>query len=850
MALQAGTRLGPYEVLSLIGAGGMGEVYRARDPRLGRFVAIKVLRASVLGDAERIRRFEMEARAVGALNHPNIVAVHDVGCDHGENFIVTELLEGETLRRRLSSGALPLKRALDLAAQVVRGLAAAHAAGIVHRDLKPENLLITRDGRIKILDFGLAHARPAEDLSDISTELPLTQSGVIMGTIGYMAPEQVRGQRVDFRADVFAFGCILYEMLGGSRAFVAGTSVEIMSAILNSDPKPLSRMDARISVSLDRVVKRCLEKDPSARYQATDDLAFDLELMADGEAGAAASREQPRLIRASVVTVGFVVLAFAAVVLVATIRNDYTPPAFHRLTFRRGILSEARFAYDSRTVVYSAAWDGGPMQLYTTRTEHPESRTLEIGPAALLDVSQAGTMAFAARPVIRPPLIAYSGTLAQAPLAGGGSRELVPDVSGADWSPDGSRLAIITKGWSLITGGRELQFPVGRRRYLSRGWISDVRVSPNGDQVAFVDHADKLQDDRGSLVVLDTTTDKTQSLVNDWVSIGGLAWPAAGDEIWFSGSRARKARDLWAVSRAGRLRLVISVPGGLTLHDVADDYGALISLDRHRDGILGIGPGDSQERDLSWLDWSSSGDLSADGKMLLFTEHSETVGSYYAACLRASDGGAVVTLGEGDATALSPDRKWAVAMAVRPKPHLALYPTGPGTPKTLAPGPVTSYIWASWFPDGRRLIFAGAEAGSEPRTWVQTVSDGPPRAVTEPGVIGYGVTADGRFVVASGFLVPLQGGQKQRIPGWTLGDIPAENNRSCPEMYVWRYELPTPVYRLDLTTGVRTHWKNLMPTDAAGLAAIGPVTVSADGRAYVYTYTRFLSELYVVVGLK
>ncbi len=292
MTLVAGSRLGPYEILGQIGAGGMGEVYRARDPRLGRDVAIKVLPASFSADADRLRRFEQEAKAAGLLNHPNITIVYDIGASDGAPYVVQELLEGETLRAELAGGRFSPRKAIDYALQIAHGLAAAHDKGIVHRDLKPENLFVTGEGRVKILDFGLAKLTQAETGSGPQTNLPTatagTEPGLVMGTLGYMSPEQIKGKPADSRSDIFAFGAILYEMLSGKRAFHADSAGETMAAILKEDPPDLSVTNQNISPGLERVVRHCIEKNPERRFHSAHDLAFDLEALS-GTSGLSAA---------------------------------------------------------------------------------------------------------------------------------------------------------------------------------------------------------------------------------------------------------------------------------------------------------------------------------------------------------------------------------------------------------------------------------------------------------------------------------------------------------------------------------------------------------------------------------
>jgi len=295
MALAAGTKLDGYEVLGLLGAGGMGEVYRARDVVLKRDVAIKVLPTFVSQDPDRLRRFEQEAQAAAALNHPNILAVYQFGVFEGAPYLVSELLEGSTLRQMLQRGPLQVRKTIDYAVQIAHGLAAAHEKGIVHRDLKPENLFVTKDGRIKILDFGLAKLTQRQPDSDgaAPTLTAGTDPGMVMGTAGYMSPEQVRGKAVDHRTDIFAFGAILYEMLTGKRAFQRSTSAETMTAILNDEPPAISQLVQSIPPGLQRVVHRCLEKNPEQRFHSASDLAFALEALSEsGSSPTAGNRDQ------------------------------------------------------------------------------------------------------------------------------------------------------------------------------------------------------------------------------------------------------------------------------------------------------------------------------------------------------------------------------------------------------------------------------------------------------------------------------------------------------------------------------------------------------------------------------
>src|SRR5436190_19122662 len=446
MALAAGVKLGPYEIVAAVGTGGMGEVYRARDSRLMRDVAIKVLPSDLAGDPDRLRRFEQEAHAVGALNHPNILAIYDVGTYDGAPYLVTELLEGETLRQRLQHELLSVRKVVEYAIEMAHGLAAAHDGGIVHRDLKPENLFLTRDGRLKILDFGLA--RPIEGSIAADAAATATQSGIILGTVGYMAPDQVRGQPADTRADMFSCGVILHEMLAGVRPFRGESSVEVMQAILKEDPPDLPS-GRNIPPALDRVVRRCLEKSPGERLQSARDLAFFLQAISGSSSasGSAVAAAVPRFVAWRWMLAAFALLLAATVAGISTVlaRRAPTSPALHyrQLTFRHGVVWSARFAPDGQTIVYSAAWDGKPIELYSTRAEFPASRSLGLPSADLNAISPSGELALTLRPTFVDDPFLRRGMLATVPLAGGAPRELLEDVVGTDYSPDGTAMAVI-----------------------------------------------------------------------------------------------------------------------------------------------------------------------------------------------------------------------------------------------------------------------------------------------------------------------------------------------------------------------------------------------------------------------
>jgi len=866
MTLFAGARLGPYEILAPLGAGGMGEVYRAKDARLGREVAIKVLPSSLSTDPERLRRFEQEARAAGVLNHPNITAVYDIGTHDGSPYVVTELLEGETLRSRLAGGAFTPRKALGHALQIAHGLAAAHEKGIVHRDLKPENLFVTKDGRVKILDFGLAKLTHPEEgpQTDLPTATAGTEPGVVLGTLGYMSPEQVRGKPADQRSDIFSFGAILYEMLSGKRAFHGDSAADTMSAILMKDPPELSETNRNITPGLERVVRHCLEKNAEERFHSAHDLAFDLEALS-GLSGVSAAPATPGL----AVSRGRLPFALAALgILAAAALASFfagrktgkaplpAPPSFRQLTFRRGTVVSARFAPDGQTIVYGATWEGRPHELFSTRPESPEARSLGLPPANILAISSSGEMALQLEP--RPAPLGLTGTLARAPLAGGLPREVLEEVIEADWAPDGSRLAVVR-----IVGGRSrLEFPAGKVLFETAGYIEGVRVSPKGDLVAFLDHP-VLGADDGSVAVVDLSGKKT-TLSPGWTSALGLAWPPSGEEVWFTATKTGTNSALYAVTLSGKERLVARTPGRLRLHDISRQGRVLLAHDNFRIGIAALGPGESNERDLSWLDRSIARDLSADGQTLLFSEHGEGGGPDYSVYQRGTDGSPALRLGEGGAEALSPNGKWALSLRYTSPPQLVLLPARAGDPKPLERGAIEYYHGAGWLPDGKRILFTGNEPGRGARVYLQDIAGGKPRAITPEGTTATrepAVSPDGKFVAAvdperNVLFYPIEGGAApppRPAAGLSAGDRPVRWSGDGRSFFFARAaQLPHKLnlYRLDLSTHRHEPWKEITCSDPTGILQIYTFALTPDGRSYAYTYIRALSELYLGDGLR
>jgi Tol biopolymer transport system component len=834
----------------------MGEVWRARDSRLQREVAIKVLPGELSADAGRLKRFEKEARSASALNHPNIVTIYDIGQSESVSYIAMELVEGKTLRELLYAGALPIKRVLAITAQVADGLARANEAGIVHRDLKPENVMVMKDGRVKILDFGLAKLTYTGIDSGEGTNIPTetgTGAGVVLGTVGYMSPEQASGQPVDFRSDQFSFGSILYELATGKRAFQKKTAVDTLSAILNEEPEPIVALNPQAPTPLRWIVERCLAKDREERYGSTRDLARDLTTLRDHLTEPLGVRaiepaRQSRRIRALVLAA--VVVLSAGVFVGKRLWKDAPVPAptFQPLTFRRGSIWSAKFSPDGNTIVYSASWNGESGQLYSTRPESRESGVLPFPGAAVAAISPSGEMA-----------LLKDGVLSRAPLAGGAAREVLEDVDEADWSPDGTQFMVVHQ----VSGRQRLEYPIGRVLYEAKppGGISSPQLSPRGDQIAFVDKLFSY-DDPGSVAVVDLQGRKT-TLSKGWGDLGGINWSPEGDEVWFNGRLREGAKrgELRAVSLAGRERIVLRALGDFVLDDVSRDGRGLVVTGICRGSIAGVVPGESAERDLSWFDASTVQDLSADGRTMLFMEGLEEGGRSEgnAVYIRKLDGSAAVRIGDGRPYRLSPDGRWVIAFVATP-PSLTLVPTGPGEPHTLERGSIEQYSWgAGWFPEGRRIWFNGQEPGRGIRCYVQSVDGGAPRPLLPEGIRGRLVSPDGKLIAAVDRSGPdrkivffSEEGQPIALPhDLPPGTEPSVFSTDSRFLFAFGWgQIPTPVYRLDLATGKKQLWKELAPADRTGLEGTSIVRLSADGRSYAYGYTRCLNDLYLVEGLK
>jgi Tol biopolymer transport system component len=845
-SISPGDRLGPYEIVGPLGAGGMGEVYRARDPRLRRDVAVKVLRRSLSLTPEHAERLAREARAAGSLNHPNIVAVFDVGREGSLPYVVSELLEGESLRSRLARGPLPYRKALEYGIQIAEALGAAHEKGIWHRDVKPGNAFITTDSRVKLLDFGLVKlkARPAVVGSQDPT-VDDTKAGGIHGTLGYMSPEQLLGESVDHRTDLFALGAVLYEMLAGVPAFRRASATETTRAVLSEDPVDLLERNHSLPPAVVAVVQRCLEKNKEERFQSARDLAFHLRQLQEA-ATAGRPRSAPRAVRRRVFVLSAVgVGLLAGVASLLLVPRQRPVPGFEQLTFLRGRIGGARFASEAGAVVYSEAREGRPLEVWwLSGPDSPQSRLLGHRGSDILSV-RAGKLALSLgrRFVVGER---FTGTLAEAPMGEGSPLELAENVEDADWDPSGAQLAVAR---SATVGGESLlEYPAGHVLYRTSGSIRYPRFSRDGRWIAILE--DPTGRGAGGRVAVVDLEGRLTPLTDHWASASGLAWSSTGDEIWFAAGGWRTNRALRAVDLKRRQRLILQTPASLTLWDIAPDGRVLLARDEERSALVGVPPGESTERDLSWFDTSGLADLSEDGQTLLFDDR-------FGVYIRRTDGSPPVHLGlkEGFGDDFSPDGKSVLATTASGS-QLVVLPAGLGDPMPLPAHGIAAYRGALWFPDGRRVLFNGTLPGGSLRSYVQDLRGGAPSALTPENTWVLSISPDGEWAAAIGpdqgvSLWPVAGGRPRPVPSSQPGDRPVAWSADGRWLWVFhRGEVPAEVSRLEMATGRRELWRTLKPPDSTGVYCINDFKVTRDGRAYFYSYKRVLSQLYMANGLK
>ena len=535
-------------------------------------------------------------------------------------------------------------------------------------------------------------------------------------------------------------------------------------------------------------------------------------------------------------------------------QRNATPsvPTFRELSFRRGALYAARFAPDPRSAIYSALWEGNPEAVFISSPNSTESRDLGLPSTEVLAVSSGGQIAVLRRFGVSPNHFTHRGTLAQVSIGADAPRDLLDNVEAADWAPGGESLAVV----HVVNGQSRIEYPIGKVLYQTPGWIGNLRFCAKGDRIAFIDH-NLLGDDGGTISVVDLNGKKTD-LTDRWASAVGAAWSPSGDEIWFTATATGFSRSLRGVTLSGKLRELLSAPGTLTLHDVGAGGRALISRDAMRAGAIGLAPGETKERDLSWQDWTVPIDISQDGKKILFIEAGEAGGGEYAVFSRDTTGTSAVRLGQGSANAFSPDGKWALVLRqnVSP-PDFILLPTGVGEQRSLSTGKVVP-AGGQFFPDSRRIVFQGNEPGHASRVYVMSLDGGQPRAITPEG-FGLGsyprmISPDGTRIAVVGndgiALVSADGGDPQPVRGSEPSDAPLKWTSANALIVGQRGETSCPVWKLDLQTGARTPWKTVSPADVAGVTGVSCPRLAADEQHYVFGYVRQLSDLFLVEHLK
>jgi eukaryotic-like serine/threonine-protein kinase len=863
-----GTMLGPYRVLEKLGAGGMGEVYKARDTRLDRVVAIKILPSHLSSDSAARARFEREARAISHLNDPRICTLHDIGREGETDFLVMEYLEGQTLAARIEKGPLPVADVLRYGREVAHALDRAHRAGIVHRDLKPANVMLVGGGTrqapatVKLMDFGLARGVEPGGAAPGATQVatmarPVTAEGTIVGTLHYMAPEQLEGRETDSRTDVWALGCVLYEMATGKRAFDADSQASLVAAIMDREPPAITDLQPLSPAALEHVVSRCLAKDPAERWQSARDVAHELEWLTQTSSALPTPPAGPKPLRRrrwlAIAAASTLVAAVGAGLFIAGRASILLPqpPKFTRLTFREGYISNARFTQGGNSVVYSAQWDGREPEIFESQTDGSSTHQWPgLTGFALFSVGSKGDLAVGKRN--NAVSIEEYGPLFTASPSGTAPKPGNENIRWAEWMRDGSTLAVVKR----IAGKDVLEIPegkeVGRR---TDGQFMDLRLSPDGRRWALTEHP-FLNDSRGTVAMVDDAGRMT-TLTKEFASVSGVAWSQDGSEIWFSAVEHGVRQRLYAVTTSPkpRLRAVSDLPGSLWLGDLDHSTGrVLLGLRRARAGIRGQLAGDTRERELGWLDYALAADMSDDGKTLLLTDEGESASRSYSVFRRSAEDQRLMRLDDGFACALSPDGQWALAIRLDTPQHLVLLPTGAGKPRDLPPGPVVTFQNAAFLSDGKRILFVGAERDHADRTWIQDVSGGPPSQLTDEGTAGVTVSPKDRFIAAVThdrrlMFVPLDRSKPTEVGTLGPSEAPCQWSKDGNTLYLSRTAPSLELSTFDVRTRQRRPWKKLEVADPAGVNYWN-VVMTRDARFYAYSYCRWLDELYVVDGLK
>jgi eukaryotic-like serine/threonine-protein kinase len=866
-----GQSFGAYRILSPLGRGGMGEVYRARDTRLGRDVALKVIREDSAEDADRMGRFEQEARAASSLNHPNIVVIYEIGDatlpgrTRPLRYLTMELLDGKPLSSILAGEVVSLRRSLDWASQLAEGLARAHESGIVHRDLKPSNILITSDGHVKILDFGVAKLR---EPSDPATESPtaaahtLTMPGAVVGTVGYMSPEQARGESATAASDQFSLGCILYEMLTGRRAFARSSVAETLSAILRDEPTPIEELNLNVPAPIRWIVERCLAKSPGDRYVATRDLARDLQGFREhpSEGGtryrfAAARIERSRHLRRVAVATALVVLGGVATFFLTQALQSRPEPDFRRLTYRQGVVWRALIVPNSDNILYTASWQGMPARTFLTiPTSFGTDRSLESETQLPMAYSGDGSQVLVLLGRSRAAINAR-GTLAWWPALGGKPRPILQNAGWADWSESARLLAVVRDtGAERVLDIRRANGALERSVFRTSGGLSYVRFSPDGKSIAFIHHPSRY-DDAGEVRIAETRRAASRALTPRFQHCVGLDWNERSGEIWFTASRANVTSGLlWKVSPGGRLRPIQSFPDFFTLQDVSAS-GARCLLVSSAGGVaMFVRRSGGLPKDLTWLGSSLITDISPDGGSLLF-EDSGAGETSLGTWMRPVDGGDAVRLGTAALGRFSPDGRSIIALThpLSGPQQLVLIPVGPGTPRQLTSSQASHSTPSFGGPN--TILFVRSEAGRS-EVWRMAMDGTGVRSLGAEGCDMPSASPSGESFLCRGgetkgalYVFPMNGGKGRKLYELPQGTPINYARWSGSGEQVFTVTRDLRLITIEASTGRVLASESLNLGDAVGSDALIGAALSADATIQAYSFDRFSSGLYLADGL-
>jgi hypothetical protein len=867
--LSTGTTFGPYKIVAPLGRGGMGEVYRARDGRLGRDVALKVLREEDAEDPELLTRFEREARAASSLNHPNIVVVYEAGAasvpgrESPVHYLAMELIDGEPIDASLAGEPMPLRRFLDLATQLADGIARAHESGIVHRDLKPSNVFVTSEGRVKILDFGLATLRlhSGDDTQSPTAAGRLTSPGIAIGTLGFMSPEQARGEEPTPASDQFSLGCIFYEMLTGQRAFSRSSAAETFSAILRDDPRPVDEINPSVPQPLRWILERCLAKAPRDRYVSTRDLARDLQTIRDhattGFRAAADARAEPRRRFLWIAAAAIAIAAVAAGgILLLNLFRTPLQPEFRRLTFREGIVTRALFAPNG-SILYAASWEGNPVRSYLALPESTGiDRVLDSDVQFPLGYSEDGSQVLV---LVGPSRLSVneSGTLAWWPSLGGRPRRILDNAGWADVAGNGRFLAVVRDlGAERVLELRSAEGELQRTLFRTSGAIWFARISPDDKQVAFVHFPFRL-DSTGEIQIAAIDGSGSKALTRRFERCAGLDWSAKTGEVWFSASTrtAYGSGTLWTVTPSGKLRSRYVLPDFFTLQSVSGS-GDRFLLTSQREGIdLTVRRGAEDPHDLSWLGWTLIRDISPDGKTALFFDGGPTEKTS-GVWIRPLEGGDATRLGEGFPGKFSPDGRWVVAVT-RPlsgAPQLILIPVEAGGVRRL-PASVGN-VSAPSFAGPSTLLFVRSDKGVR-EVWTMETDGSGARPLGGAGCdMPIASPSGSSFLCLKGerkrslFLYPIKNG-----PGRKLYELPNDGDFvyarwSATGDRIFGVTRNRRLLTLDSSTGTLLREEALPLAGTTGQDRLIAAALDAEAATRAYSVLRTSSDLYLASGIR